>query len=59
MIMGPQADFEYHLFKEWGFDVPLSAQKAFFTMLVGPRSSYLNSNEELEKLKSIVKLAGG
>ncbi len=59
MIMGPQADFEYHLFKEWGFDVPLSAQKAFFTMLVGPRSCYLNSNEELEKLKSIVKLAGG
>jgi len=59
MIMGPQADFEYHLFKEWGFDVPLSAQKAFFTMLVGPRSCDLNSNEELEKLKSIVKLAGG
>jgi len=59
MIMGPQADFEYQLFKKWGFDVPLSAQRAFFTIMVGPRSSCLNSNEEREKLRSIVSLAAG
>ena len=56
MIMGPQADFEYHLFKQWGFEVPLSAQRAFFTMMMGPRTSYLTSNEELERLHSIVHL---
>lgn len=56
MIMGPQAEFEYHLFKEWGFDVPLSAQRAFFTIIMGPRTSYLKSNEELERLQSIVNL---
>ena len=56
MIMGPQADFEYHLFKGWGFDVPLSAQRAFFTVMMGPRTSYLKSNEELEKRQTIVKL---
>jgi hypothetical protein len=59
MIMGPQADFEYHLFKKWGFDVPLSAQRAFFTMMMGPRSSYLKNNEELTRLQSIIKLAKG
>ena len=56
MIMGPQADFEYHLFKQWGFDVPLSAQRAFFTMMMGPRSGYLKSNEERERLHAIVHL---
>jgi len=56
MIMGPQADFEYHLFKKWGFDVPLSAQKAFFTMMMGSRTSYLKNNEELEKLQNMVNL---
>ena len=57
MIMGPQADFEYHFFKKWGFDVPLSAQRAFFTVMLGPRASCLKSNEELVKLQSIVDLA--
>ncbi|KPJ56430.1 MAG: hypothetical protein AMJ42_05335 [Deltaproteobacteria bacterium DG_8] len=56
MIMGPQAEFEYHLFKKWGFDVPLSAQRAFFTIMMGPRISYLRSNEEIERLQSIVNL---
>lgn len=56
MIMGPQADFEYHLFKKWGFEVPLSAQRAFFTMLMGPRKSYLKTNAELAKLQSIIEL---
>lgn len=56
-IMGPQADFEYHLFKKWGFDVPLSAQRAFFTMLMGPRISYLKSNEELKRLQAIMDLS--
>jgi len=56
MIMGPQAEFEYHLFKKWGFDVPLSAQRAFFTIMMGPRTSYLKNNEELERLHSIVNL---
>lgn len=59
MIMGPQADFEYHLFKKWGFDVPLSAQRAFFTMMMGPRSSYLKNNEELARVQSIIDLARG
>ena len=59
MIMGPQADFEYHLFKKWGFDVPLSAQRAFFTMMMGPRSSYLKNNEELARVQSIINLARG
>ncbi|MFC1591158.1 hypothetical protein ACFL43_01405 [Thermodesulfobacteriota bacterium] len=57
MIMGPQADFEYHLFKKWGFDVPLAAQRAFFTIMVGPRVSYLNTNEELQKLEAIAAMA--
>ena len=56
MIMGPQAESEYHLFKKWGFDVPLSAQRAFFTIMMGPRTSYLKSNEDLERLQSIVNL---
>ena len=59
MIMGPQADFEYHLFKKWGFDVPLSAQRAFFTMMMGPRSSYLKNNDELARIQSIINLAKG
>jgi len=59
MIMGPQAEFEYHLFKQWGFDVPLSAQRAFFTIMMGPRTSYLKSNEERERLRSIVNLTKG
>jgi hypothetical protein len=57
MIMGPQAEFEYHLFKKWGFDVPLSAQRAFFTIMLGPRKSYLNSNEDLMRLQFIAGLA--
>ena len=57
MIMGPQAEFEYHLFKKWGFEVPLSAQRAFFTIMMGPRSSYLKTNEELTRLQSIVNLS--
>jgi len=56
MIMGPQADFEYHLFKKWGFNVPLSAQRAFFTIFMGPRTSYIKGNQELEKLQSVVNL---
>jgi len=56
LLMGPQADFEYHLFKKWGFDVPLSAQKAFFTMMSGPRSCYLTSNEALAKLQGVGNL---
>ena len=56
MIMGPQSDFEFHLFKKWGFDVPLAAQRAFFTMLMGPRASYLKNNDELGKLQAIVNL---
>ena len=56
MIMGPQADFEYHLFRKWGFDVPLSAQRAFFTIMMGPRTSYLKNNEETARLQSIVNL---
>jgi hypothetical protein len=55
MIMGPQAEFEYHLFKKEGFEVPLSAQKAFFTILVGPRESYLKSNEELQRVEDLIK----
>jgi hypothetical protein len=57
MIMGPQAEFEYHLFKKWGFEVPLAAQRAFFTIMVGPRTSYLKTNEELTRLHSIVNLS--
>ena len=57
MIMGPQAEFEYHLFKKWGFEVPLSAQRAFFTIMMGPRTSYLKTNEELTRLQSIVNLS--
>jgi hypothetical protein len=45
------------LFKKWGFDVPLSAQRAFFTIMLGPRKSYLNSNEDLMRLQSIAGLA--
>jgi hypothetical protein len=55
MIMGPQAEFEYHLFKKEGFEVPLSAQKAFFTILMGPRESYLKSNEELQRVEDLIK----
>jgi len=56
MIMGYQADFEYHLFRRWGFDVPLSAQRAFFTIMMGPRTSDLKNNEEAARLQAIVSL---
>jgi hypothetical protein len=36
-IIGEQAVNEYHLFKEWGFDVPVSGQRAFFTMMMDER----------------------
>ncbi len=56
MIMGYQADFEYHLFRKWGFDVPLSAQRAFFTIMMGPRTGDLKNNEETARLQAIVDL---
>ena len=37
-IVGPTAVREYHLFKDEGFDVPFSGQKAFFTMMMEFRS---------------------
>jgi hypothetical protein len=37
MIIGKQAITEYHMFKQWGFDVPLSGQRAFFTMIMDKR----------------------
>ncbi len=37
-ILGPTTVREYHLFKEEGFDVPFSGQKAFFTMMMDLRS---------------------
>jgi hypothetical protein len=55
MIMGPQAEFEYHLFKREGFEVPLNAQRAFFTTLMGPREAYLKSNEELQRVEDLIK----
>jgi len=55
MIMGPQAEFEYHLFKKEGFEVPLSAQRAFFTILFGPREAYLKNNEELQRVEDLIK----
>jgi hypothetical protein len=33
-ILGPQTVMEYHQFKNGGFDVPFSAQKAFFTIMM-------------------------
>ena len=33
-ILGPRTVEEYHLFKKEGFDVPISGQKAFFTMMM-------------------------
>jgi hypothetical protein len=33
-ILGPTTLREYHLFKNEGFDVPFSGQKAFFTMMM-------------------------
>jgi len=36
-IIGEQSVKEYHLFKNEGFDVPLSAQRAFFTMMIDER----------------------
>jgi len=36
-IIGKQAINEYYLFKNDGFDVPLSGQRAFFTMLMDER----------------------
>jgi len=37
-ILGSTAVREYHLFKEEGFDVPFSGQKAFFTMMMESRA---------------------
>ena len=37
-ILGPTTVREYHLFKDEGFDVPFSGQKAFFTMMMEFRS---------------------
>ncbi|MBI5374301.1 MAG: hypothetical protein HZA77_02635 [Candidatus Schekmanbacteria bacterium] len=36
-IVGDQSVTEFHLFKKEGFDVPLSGQRAFFTMLLDQR----------------------
>jgi hypothetical protein len=55
MIMGPQAEFEYHLFKKEGFEVPLNAQRAFFTLLMGPREAYLKNNEELQRVEDVIQ----
>ncbi|RMG19935.1 MAG: hypothetical protein D6732_29320 [Methanobacteriota archaeon] len=38
MILGSQAENEYYLFKDYGFTVPFSAQKAFFTMMMDKRN---------------------
>jgi len=37
MILGQQAGNEYYLFRDYGFTVPFSAQKAFFTMMMDRR----------------------
>jgi hypothetical protein len=37
-ILGPRTVDEYHFFKEEGFDVPLSAQRAFFTIMMDFRT---------------------
>ncbi len=37
MILGSQAENEYYLFRDYGFTVPFSAQKAFFTMMMDKR----------------------
>ena len=42
-IIGKQAIVEFHLFKDEGFDVPLSAQRAFFTMMMDEREPVLES----------------
>ena len=43
-ILGPRTVEEYHLFKKEGFDVPISGQKAFFTMMIPPISFHLYAN---------------
>ncbi len=42
-IIGKQAIIEFHLFKDEGFDVPLSAQRAFFTMMMDEREPVVES----------------
>lgn len=37
MILGQQAGNEYHIFRDYGFAVPFSAQKAFFTIMMDKR----------------------
>ncbi|OGL43046.1 MAG: hypothetical protein A2042_03765 [Candidatus Schekmanbacteria bacterium GWA2_38_11] len=56
-IIGKQAIIEYHLFKDEGFDVPLSAQRAFFTMMIDEReASDEKTQEEKESSKKIQEL---
>lgn len=55
LIMGPQAEFEYHLFKKEGFEVPLSAQRAFFTILMGPRDAYLKNDGERQRVEDLIR----
>lgn len=38
-ILGPRSDMEYYLFKNEGFEVPYSGQKAFFTMMLDFREA--------------------
>ena len=53
-MIGPQPEFEYHHFKIRGFDVPLSAQRAFFTMMFGTKECYIKNNQERRNLNAIV-----
>jgi hypothetical protein len=58
-ITGPQGDFEFHMFKKWGFDVPLMAQKAFFMITHGARECYMKSNEDMKKLEALTNTLWG
>lgn len=55
-MIGSQPEYEYHHFKIRGFDVPLSAQKASFTMTFGARDCYLKNNQERRKLDTLLNL---
>jgi hypothetical protein len=52
-ILGPRTVEEYHLFRNEGFDVPFSGQKAFFTMMmdfrIPPETDNDLSAEDTEK----------
>ena len=45
-IIGEQAVSEFYLFKNGGFDVPLSGQRAFFTMLMDEREPAENPDAD-------------